>query len=112
MPGRAGRLLTPGAIAVVDPPAGYDLVEAIQERQTRIILAAAQLDYNPSNNRQRNLKSLCQRCHMIHDRSHHLMHRRITYLLRRALGDLLLGPYDRAWQRLFAIESVELSVRI
>jgi hypothetical protein len=28
-----------------------DLVEATQERQTRVILAAAHLDHNPSNNR-------------------------------------------------------------
>jgi hypothetical protein len=70
-----------------------DLVEATQARQTRVILAAAHLDHNPGNNRQRNLRSLCQRCHMIHDRPHHLAQRRITYLLRRALGDLFLGPY-------------------
>jgi hypothetical protein len=72
-----------------------DLVEAMQERQTRVILAAAHLDHNPRNNRTRNLKSLCQRCHMLHDRPHHLAQRRITYLLRRALGDLFLGPYSR-----------------
>ena len=58
-----------------------------------MVLAAAHLDHNPRNNRRRNLKSLCQRCHMIHDRPHHLAQRRITYLLRRALGDLFLGPY-------------------
>jgi hypothetical protein len=63
-------------------------------RRTRIVLAAAHLDHNPSNNRLRNLKSLCQRCHLIHDRPHHLARRRITYLLRRALGDLFLGPYS------------------
>jgi hypothetical protein len=63
--------------------------------EPRVILAAAHLDHNPGNNRCRNLKSLCQRCHLIHDRPHHLMQRRITYLLRRALGDLFLGPYRR-----------------
>ena len=63
-------------------------------RHTRVFLAAAHLDHDPSNNRLRNLKSLCQRCHIIHDRSHHLAQRRITYLLRRALGDLFLGPYS------------------
>ncbi len=31
---------------------------------------------------------------MIHDRPHHLAQRRITYLLRRALGDLFFGPYS------------------
>jgi hypothetical protein len=73
-----------------------DLMEATQARQTRVILAAAHLDHNPGNNRTRNLRSLCQRCHMIHDRPHHLAQRRITYLLRRALGDLFFGPYDRS----------------
>jgi len=63
-------------------------------RQTRVILAAAHLDHDPGNNRLRNLKSLCQRCHLIHDLPHHLARRRITYLLRRALGDLFLGPYS------------------
>jgi hypothetical protein len=53
---------------------------------------AAHLDHDPRNNRLRNLKSLCQRCHMIHDRPHHLAQRRITYLLRRALGDLVPRP--------------------
>jgi len=72
-----------------------DLVETAQIRQTRVILAAAHLDHDLRNNRLRNLKSLCQRCHMIHDRPHHLAQRRITYLLRRALGDLFLGPYCR-----------------
>jgi hypothetical protein len=71
-----------------------DIEEAVAFRQTRVILAAAHLDHDPGNNRQRNLKSLCQRCHMIHDRSYHLARRRITYLLRRALGDLFLGPYS------------------
>jgi hypothetical protein len=71
-------------------------MEAIQERQTRVILAAAHLDHNPGNNRKRNLRSLCQRCHMIHDRPYHLAQRRTTYLLRRALGDLFFGPYCRS----------------
>ena len=55
-------------------------------RRTSIITRAT--------NRPRNLKSLCQRCHLIHDRPHHLAQRRITLsFLRRALGDLFLGPY-------------------
>jgi hypothetical protein len=70
-----------------------DIEGAVEFRQTRVILAAAHLDHDPGNNRQRNLRSLCQRCHMIHDRSYHLARRRITYLLRRPLGDLFLGPY-------------------
>jgi hypothetical protein len=71
-----------------------DLIEAVHLRQTRVILAAAHLDHDPRNNRLRNLKSLCQRCHLIHDRPHHLARRRITYLLRRAIGDLFFGLYS------------------
>jgi hypothetical protein len=57
------------------------------------VLAAAHLDHDPTNNGLRNLRSLCQRYHLIHDRPHHLAQRRITYLLRRALGDSFFGPY-------------------
>jgi hypothetical protein len=49
-----------------------DLIEMAQIRRTRVVLAAAHLDHNPRNNRLRNLKSLCQRCHLLHDRPHHL----------------------------------------
>ena len=34
-----------------------------------------------------------QRCHMLHDRPHHLAQRWITYRRRSAVGDLFLGPY-------------------
>ena len=67
-----------------------DLVETAQIRHTRVVLAAAHLDHNPRNNRRRNLKSLCQRCHMIHDRPHHLAQRRITYLIACSAKGLLL----------------------
>jgi hypothetical protein len=64
-----------------------------RSRTTRVVLAAAHLDHDPAHNHSRNLKSLCQRCHMLHDRPHHLAQRWITYRLRWALGDLFLGPY-------------------
>ena len=70
-----------------------DLEQIVGMRTTCVVLAAAHLDHDPTNNRLRNLRSLCQRCHLIHDRPHHLAMRRITYLLRRALSDLFLGPY-------------------
>jgi hypothetical protein len=60
---------------------------------TRVVLAAAHLDSDPTNNRMKNLHALCQRCHMLHDRPHHLAQRWITYRRRRAAGDLFLGPY-------------------
>ena len=70
-----------------------DLVDAMRMRTTRVVLAAAHLDGDPTNNRLANLKSLCQRCHMLHDRPHHLAQRWITYRRRYALGDLFFGPY-------------------
>ena len=62
-------------------------------RMTRTVLACAHLNHDPSDNRARNLRALCGRCHLEHDREEHLRVRRITYLLRRALGDLFEGPY-------------------
>ena len=60
---------------------------------TKVYLACAHLDHDLANNEASNLAALCQRCHMIHDRPHHLARRRITYLMRRALGDLFSGRY-------------------
>jgi hypothetical protein len=76
---------------VVAPPPAI-----AESRTTRVFLAAAHRDHDPGNCRPRNLRALCQRCHILHDRPEHLRRRRLTYLRRRALGDLFLGPY-RAW---------------
>ncbi|MEM9670703.1 MAG: hypothetical protein AAF950_17445 [Pseudomonadota bacterium] len=57
------------------------------------MLATAHLDHDPGNNRPGNLKALCQRCHLRHDRKEHRRRAWITILMRRALGDLLNGPY-------------------
>ena len=62
-------------------------------RQTRVVLATAHRDHDPTNNRDGNLVALCQRCHMLNDKEEHLRRRRLTYLARRALGDLFTGPY-------------------
>ena len=70
-----------------------DLVDAVRLRTTRVVLAAAHLDHDPTHNRLRNLRSLCQRCHILHDRPHHLAQRFLTHRRRWALGDLFLGSY-------------------
>jgi hypothetical protein len=71
-------------------PRGQALDEV---KVTRVILAAAHVDHDPVNSRPSNLKCLCQRCHMLHDRPHHLAQRWLTYRMRWALGDLFSGPY-------------------
>ena len=74
----------------VSPP---DLIELLQARQTKVVLAAAHLNHDPTSNRLRNLRALCQRCHLLHDRMYHLAQRRLTLRRRLALGDLFEGLY-------------------
>lgn len=73
-----------------------DLVDLTVERATRVVTAAAHLEHDPRQSEDEDLIAFCQRCHMIHDRPYHLAMRRITYLMRRALGDLFEGPYRRS----------------
>lgn len=73
-------------------PAPVD--DAAHRLTTRIVLATAHLNHDPSDSRPGNLKALCQRCHILHDKEEHLIRRRITYRARRALGDLFTGPYQ------------------
>jgi hypothetical protein len=62
-------------------------------RLTVPVLAACHRAHDTSLNGDRDLAAWCQRCHLIHDRPEHLRRRRLTYLRRRAMGDLFLGPY-------------------
>ena len=64
-------------------------------RTTKVVLAAAHLDHDPSHcgPRHRNLKAFCQRCHLLYDRPEHRRRIRLTLQRRRALGDLFTGPY-------------------
>jgi len=77
------------------PVPAPSLLEYAEYRRTVVRLAAAHWrDHHPANCAPGNLKAVCQRCHLLHDRPHHLEQRRITYKLRRALGDLFEGPYQ------------------
>ena len=57
--------------------------------------AAAHLDHDPAHcgRKHRNVRALCQRCHLLHDRPEHRRRIRLTLRRRRALGDLFSGPY-------------------
>lgn len=60
-------------------------------RLTRVVLACAHLDHDPTNNRLRNLAALCQRCHLAHDRTEHVRRRRRNAFAARAWRDLFAG---------------------
>jgi len=64
-------------------------------RTTKVVLAAAHLDHDPAHcgRRHRNVRALCQRCHLLHDRPEHRRRIRLTLRRRRALGDLFSGLY-------------------
>lgn len=66
---------------------GDDLAAIV--RVTRVYIACAHLNHDPTDNASRNLAALCQRCHMIHDAAEHRRRRWMNAYRRRALGDLL-----------------------
>jgi len=72
-----------------------DLEALIALRTTRVVLGAVHLNHDARRDRWRNLRSLCHRCDMLHDRPYHLAQHWITYRLCYALGDLFLGRYQR-----------------
>lgn len=47
-------------------------VEALGFSIIKIVLTTAHLDQNPGNNKRKNLKALCQKCHLDHDRPFNL----------------------------------------
>lgn len=57
-------------------------------RMTNIVLTIAHLDHTPENCADDNLRALCQRCHLKHDREHHAASAQATRHARKALGDL------------------------
>ncbi len=65
-----------------------DIIDYAAARRAWVILAAAHLDHDPTNSAADNLRCLCQRCHLAHDRAHHRTRYRRTIRRRRALGDL------------------------
>lgn len=45
---------------------------------SKVVLAIAHLDHDPTHNEPYNLKALCQRCHVCYDAKHHAMNAAIT----------------------------------
>lgn len=59
-------------------PEGHmvDEMHSFGYKVTKIILTIAHIDHNKDNNRFENLASLCQRCHLNHDRKQHAFNRK------------------------------------
>lgn len=62
-------------------------------RKTRVRLSTTHIDHDLANNAARNLRALCQRCQMLHNRDRNRRQRWHTLHRRKALGDLFLGRY-------------------
>jgi len=85
--GRKVRRPTPDELVRMQPGLyGIDPPPALPV--TRVVLATAHLNHDPSDNRPRNLAALCQRCHMRHDAHEHHRRRWHNAFLTRAAGDL------------------------
>ena len=82
------------------------LGDGVAVRTTRVALAAAHLDHDPTNNRLRNLRALFQRCHVLQDRDAHWRRRLLTLRMRNAIGALFLGLYQTE-----VLNYIEVSLR-
>jgi len=57
--------------------------ESVGKRVFKIVLTIAHLNHNVTDNRDENLKALCQKCHLNYDREHHLINRKINAARKR-----------------------------
>lgn len=59
-----------------------------------IELAAAHLNHTPGDNRKKNLKALCQRCHLNYDRQDNLRRAKLTRVKNRLFRQPCLFEFD------------------
>jgi hypothetical protein len=75
-----------------DPAAWPDIDDYQHFSVKTYHLSVAHLDHDPTNSMSGNLKALCQRCHLGHDRINNLATRRRRHRARLAIRDLLAHP--------------------
>lgn len=59
-----------------------------RDRFVVIVLTVSHTDHDPRNNADDNLRALCQRCHLAHDKDQHIASARATRQSRKAVGNL------------------------
>lgn len=64
-----------------------DFKEGIWSKSIKIVLTIAHLDQNVENNNESNLKALCQKCHLNHDRNDNRKKYRNTFNLKRSRSE-------------------------
>jgi hypothetical protein len=57
-------------------------------KPVRVVLTVSHTNHDPSDCRDDNLRALCQRCHLAHDREHHQREAANTRRSRKACGEL------------------------
>lgn len=78
-----GSYLGADVYAEIEPISGDPSQKAV-----KIVLTIAHLDHNIENNKDENLASLCQKCHVNHDKEHHLENARKTREKKKGLVNL------------------------
>lgn len=69
---------------------GSDYVGEVHPTNTfiKIVLTVAHLDHDTNNNDYKNLKALCQRCHLNYDKEHHAKNSRQTLKRKKGLMEI------------------------
>ena len=66
----------------------------LTEKHGPVILATAHLDHDPTNNKHSNLRSLCQECHLAHDRADNTKRAQLTRFLKRLFRQPTLFRFE------------------
>jgi len=62
---------------------------------SKVVLTVAHLNHVKSDVREENLKALCQRCHLNHDRNRHIHSRKYGRLTKKLNYDLFDGGIEK-----------------
>lgn len=67
---------------------GFWHFQSMHVKIIKIVLTIAHMDHDITNNKYSNLKALCQKCHLNHDKEHHRKNTKETIKNRKGLQSL------------------------